>query len=74
MIKILLTLILSLTFTISKVTENEIKETVVFENLTSQDQVVGEILITETNERIKVRVTESFEITLPENGKNIECI
>lgn len=66
---IILTLILAFTFIVSKATEKEIKATVVFENLTNEEQVVGEFFIMETNQKITVTGTESFEITLPGKGK-----
>ncbi|HSN47213.1 MAG TPA: hypothetical protein VLR29_00490 [Flavobacterium sp.] len=66
---IILTLILALTFTISKATENEIIAEVIFENLTGKELNFGEFFITETNERIKINDTKSFQITLPGKGK-----
>ena len=66
---IILTLILALTFTISKATENEIIAEVIFENLTGKELNFGEFFITETNERIKINDTKSFQITLPSKGK-----
>ncbi|TDD76030.1 FEKKY domain-containing protein [Flavobacterium caseinilyticum] len=67
--KIILTLILAFTFTITKATENKIIAEVVFENLTGKELKVGEFFITETNERIKINDTKSFQITLPSKGK-----
>ena len=67
--KIILTLILALTFTISKANEKEIIAEVVFENLTGKELNFGEFFITETNERIKINHTNSFQITLPSKGK-----
>ena len=67
--KIILTLILALTFTISKATEKEIIAEVVFENLTGKELNFGEFFITETNKRIKINDIKSFQITLPGKGK-----
>lgn len=67
--KIILTLLLALTFTITKATENKIIAEVVFENLTGKELNFGEFFITETNERIKINDTKSFQITLPSKGK-----
>jgi len=67
--KIILTLILSLTFTISKATEKEIIAEVVFENLTTKALIFGEFFITDTNVRIEIKDTQSFQITLPGKGK-----
>ena len=67
--KIILTLILALTFTVSKANEKEIIAEVVFENLTGKELNFGEFFITETNERIKINNTKSFQITLPGKGK-----
>ncbi len=63
-------LLLTLTFlAFTLKAEEKITATVVFENLTNKEQVVGEFFITETNETIKVSGTNSFKITLPEKGK-----
>ena len=67
--KIVLTLILALTFTISEATEKGIIAEVVFENLTGKELNFGEFFITETNQRIKINDTKSFQITLPSKGK-----
>ena len=67
--KIILALILALTFTISNATEKEIIAEVVFENFTGKELNFGEFLITETNERIEINDTKSFQITLPSKGK-----
>lgn len=67
--KIILTVILAFTFTISKANEKEIIAEVVFENLTGKELNFGEFFITETNERIKINNTKSFQITLPGKGK-----
>ena len=67
--KIFITLILALTFTVSKATEKEIIAEVVFENLTGKELNSGEFFITETNERIEIKDTQSFKITLPSKGK-----
>ena len=67
--KILVTLLLTLTCTISKATEKEIIAEVVFENLTGKELNFGEFFITETNKRIKINNTKSFQITLPGKGK-----
>jgi hypothetical protein len=67
--KIFITLILALTFTVSKATEKEIIAEVVFENLTGKELNSGEFFITETNERIEINDTKSFKITLPSKGK-----
>jgi hypothetical protein len=67
--KITLTLILALTFTVSKANEKEIIAEVVFENLTGEELRAGEFFITETNERIEINNTKSFTITLPSKGK-----
>ena len=67
--KILVTLLLTLTCTISKATEKEIIAEVVFENLTGKELNFGEFFITETNKRIKINDTKSFQISLPSKGK-----
>jgi hypothetical protein len=67
--KIILTLILALTFTVSKANEKEIIAEVVFENLTGKELNSGEFFITETKERIEINNTRSFQITLPGKGK-----
>ncbi|TDE27799.1 hypothetical protein E0I61_13900 [Flavobacterium ranwuense] len=67
--KIILTIILALTFTVSKANEKEIIVEVVFENLTGKKLNSGEFFITETNERIEIKETKSFKITLPNKGK-----
>jgi hypothetical protein len=67
--KIILTLILALTFTISKANEKEIIAEIVFENLTGKELNSGEFFITETKERIVINNTKSFKITLPGKGK-----
>jgi hypothetical protein len=67
--KTFLTLILALTFTVSKATEKEIIAEIVFENLTGKELNSGEFFITETNERIEIVNTKNFKITLPSKGK-----
>ncbi|TDE04868.1 hypothetical protein [Flavobacterium sandaracinum] len=67
--KIVVTLILALTFTISKANEKEIIAEIVFENLTGKELNSGEFFITETQERILINDTKSFKITLPSTGK-----
>ena len=67
--KIILTLILALTFTVSKATENEIIAEVVFENLTNKEFTTGEFTIIDLNKKIKITKAENFKITLPEKGK-----
>lgn len=67
--KIILTLILAFTFTISKANEKEIIAEVVFENLTGKELNSGDFFITETNERIKINDTNNFQITLHSKGK-----
>ncbi|MHA7944610.1 FEKKY domain-containing protein [Formosa sp. 3Alg 14/1] len=67
--KIFIALILALTFTVSKATEKEIIAEVIFENLTGKELNSGEFFITETNERIEIKDTQSFKITLPSKGK-----
>lgn len=67
--KIFITLILALTFTVSKANEKEIIAVVVFENLTGKELNSGEFFITETNKRIEIKDTQSFKITLPSKGK-----
>lgn len=67
--KIFITLILALTFTVSKANEKEIFAVVVFENLTGKELNSGEFFITETKERIEIKDTQSFKITLPSKGK-----
>ncbi|MDX1365637.1 MAG: hypothetical protein R3243_15625 [Arenibacter latericius] len=69
MIKSLLYLLLSFSFIVSHATEKEILATVVFENLTAHTNIEGEFFVMETNQRIKVSGTQSFQITLPEKGK-----
>ncbi|UQD56197.1 hypothetical protein [Flavobacterium sp. K5-23] len=66
---LVLTLILALTFTVSNATEKEIVAEVVFENLTGKTLNSGEFYVTETNERIEIKNTQSFKVTLPEKGK-----
>jgi hypothetical protein len=67
--KIILTLILALTFTVSKAIEKEIIADVVFENSTGKELKSGEFYVAETNESIVVKNTKSFKIRLPEKGK-----
>jgi hypothetical protein len=67
--KIIITLITVLTFTVSKANDKEIIAEVVFENLTGKELNSGEFFITETNERIEIKDTQSFKITLPSKGK-----
>ena len=67
--KIFITLILALTFTVSKANEKEIFAVVVFENLTGKELNSGDFFITETKERIEIKDTQSFKITLPSKGK-----
>ena len=67
--KIILTLILALTFTVSKATEKEIIAEVVFENLTNKEFISGEFTIIDLNKKIEITKAESFKITLPEKGK-----
>jgi hypothetical protein len=67
--KIFITLIVALTFTVSKANEKEIIAVVVFENLTGKELNSGEFFITETNTRIEIKDTQSFKITLPAKGK-----
>lgn len=64
-----MTLILALTFTVSKANEKEIIAVVVFENLNGKELNSGEFFITETNKRIEIKDTQSFKITLPSKGK-----
>jgi len=67
--RIILTLILVLTFANSNATEKEIIVEVIFENLTGKELKSGEFYVKETNERIEVNSIESFKITLPKKGK-----
>ena len=57
--KIFITLILALTFTVSKANEKEIIAVVVFENLTGKELNSGEFFITETNKRIEIKKRNS---------------
>lgn len=66
---ILLTLTLALAFTVSKASEKEIIAEVVFENLTGEELNSGEFFIIETNDKIEIKGTQSFKITLPSKGK-----
>ena len=67
--KTILTLILALTFTVTKATEKEIIAEVVFENLTNKEFTSGEFTIIELNKKTEITKAESFKITLPEKGK-----
>ncbi len=67
--KIILTLILALTFTVSKASEKEIIAEVIFENLTNKEFTSGEFTIIDLNKKIDISKAESFKITLPEKGK-----
>ncbi|WP_196889472.1 hypothetical protein [Aureivirga sp. CE67] len=67
--KTFLTLILILTFTVSKANEKEIIADVVFVNLTGMEFTSGEFRIANLNENIEVTKAENFKITLPEKGK-----
>ena len=69
MSNIFLVISLVLTFTVSKATEKEIKAEVVFENLTDRELHFGEFFITETYQRIEVKDTNGFTVTLPREGK-----
>lgn len=67
--KIILTLILALTFSVSKASEKEIIAEVIFENLTNKEFTSGEFTIIDLNKKIDISKAESFKITLPEKGK-----
>ena len=67
--KIILTLILALTFTVSKASEKEIIAEVIFENLANKEFTSGEFTIIDLNKKIDIFKAESFKITLPEKGK-----
>ena len=67
--KIALTLILTLTFTVTKANEKEIIAEVVFENLTKKEFTSGEFTIIDLNKKTQITKAESFKITLPEKGK-----
>ena len=67
--KIILTLILALTFSVSKASEKEIIAEVVFENLTNKEFTSGEFTIIDLNKKTEITKAESFKITLPEKGK-----
>jgi hypothetical protein len=67
--KTILTLILALTFTVTKATEKEIIAEVVFENLTNKEFTSGEFTIIDLNKKTEITKAESFKITLPEKGK-----
>jgi hypothetical protein len=67
--KIILTLILALTFSVSKASEKEIIAEVVFENLTNKEFTSGEFTIIDLNKKTEINKAESFKITLPEKGK-----
>ena len=67
--RIIITLILALTFTVSNAAEKEIIAEVIFENLTAKECIFGEFYIFETNKNIEINSTESFRITLPNKGK-----
>ena len=67
--KTILTLILALTFTVTKATEKEIIAEVVFENLTNKEFTSGEFTIIDLNKKTEINKAESFKITLPEKGK-----
>jgi hypothetical protein len=67
--KIILTLILALTFTVSKASEKEILAEVIFENLTNKEFTSGEFTIIDLNKKTEITKAESFKITLPEKGK-----
>jgi len=67
--KIILTLILALSFTVSNATEKEIIAKVIFKNQTEKKLVSGKFYITETNKKIEIKNTDSFKITLPKKGR-----
>ncbi|WP_372752683.1 hypothetical protein [Mariniflexile sp.] len=67
--KIFLTLVLVLTFTGSRATENEIIAEVIFENLTNKEFTSGEFIIINSNRKIEINKPENFKITLPAEGK-----
>lgn len=67
--RILLTFFIAMTFVISKASENEIIVDIIFENLSETALKSGELYIVETDERIEIKSTESFQISLPSEGK-----
>ncbi len=67
--KIIITLILALTFTASKATEKSIIAEVIFENVTNKKFKLGEFIIVDLNKKTKITKAENFKITLPKKGK-----
>ena len=67
--KLILTLILALTFAVTKASEKEIIAEVIFENLTNKEFTAGEFTIIELNKKTQITKAESFQIILPEKGK-----
>lgn len=66
---LLLTTILLFTITTSSASNKEIVAEVVFENLSDTPFDTGQFIISETNTKVLVTSTDSFNITLPKKGK-----
>ncbi|MCF8714488.1 hypothetical protein JM658_06545 [Joostella atrarenae] len=68
---ILLTVILTMAFTVANATRtNErVVAEVIFENITSKKSISGEFYINQTDEKIAISKIENFKITLPKKGK-----
>lgn len=66
---LLLTTILLFTITTSSASNKEIVVEVVFENLSDTPFDTGQFIISETNTKVLVTSTDSFNITLPKKGK-----
>jgi len=65
--KLILTLTLALLTSITYGSENI--ATVIFENLTNKEFILGKFTINNFNKTIEITKAESFNITLPEKGK-----
>jgi hypothetical protein len=65
--KLILTLTLALLTSITY--GSEIIATVIFENLTNKEFILGKFTINNFNKTIEITKAESFNITLPEKGK-----
>ena len=65
--KLILTLTLALLTSITYGSENI--ATVIFENLTNKEFILGKFTISNFNKTIEITKAESFNITLPEKGK-----
>ncbi|PKG50944.1 hypothetical protein [Olleya sp. 1-3] len=66
---LLLSTILLFTITTSSASNKEIVAEVVFENLSDTPFDTGQFIISETNTKVLVTSTDSFNITLPKKGK-----